>query len=88
MSAPILGIDTNKINNIATPVYHPFAFPAVRVWSQNYVDRTTDIQTAALVAARSAAFFPSRWTKETEIAQVWATGYRQRLMDWQFWFNV
>eukprot|EP00752_Nemacystus_decipiens_P003707 g3416.t1 len=55
---------------------------------QSYIDRTTDIQTGALVATRSAALFPPSWTKEKEIVQVWATGYRQRLMHWQFWFNV
>ena len=58
------------------------------IWPQSYVDRTTDIQTGALVATRSAALFPPSWAEEKEIVQVWATGYRQRLMDWQFWFNV
>lgn len=55
---------------------------------QRYIDRTTDIQTGALVATRSAALFPSTWTGAKEVVHVWATGYRQRMMDWQFWFNV
>ncbi|CAB1112611.1 unnamed protein product [Ectocarpus sp. CCAP 1310/34] len=55
---------------------------------QRYLNRTMDIQTAALVATRSVSFFPPTWRKEKETVHVWATGYRQRLMEWQFWFNA
>ncbi|CAN0470533.1 unnamed protein product, partial [Hapterophycus canaliculatus] len=55
---------------------------------QKYIDRTMDIQTGALVATRSAAFFPPGWRKERETVHVWAAGYRERLMVWEFMFNV
>ncbi|CAM9651186.1 unnamed protein product, partial [Scytosiphon promiscuus] len=55
---------------------------------QKYIDRTMDIQTGALVATRSAAFFPPEWRKEKETVHVWAAGYRERLMEWEFMFNA
>ncbi|CAN0520085.1 unnamed protein product, partial [Ectocarpus sp. 12 AP-2014] len=55
---------------------------------QRYLNRTMDIQTTALVATRSVSLFPPTWRKEKETVHVWATGYRQRLMEWQFWFNA
>ncbi|CAM9221489.1 unnamed protein product [Pylaiella littoralis] len=54
---------------------------------QNYIDRTMDVQTAALVATRSSPFFPPGWRKEKETVHVWGTEYRHLLMRWQYWFN-
>lgn len=50
---------------------------------QSYVDRYTDVQTAALVTSR--VVFPADWTEEREIALEWLDAYRSLLNSWQMW---
>ncbi|CAM9291090.1 unnamed protein product [Ascophyllum nodosum] len=54
---------------------------------QAYVDRTSDIQTAALLGSRAALAFPGSWKAERMQVAEWVETYRGLLHRWQFWFN-
>ncbi|CAN0515553.1 unnamed protein product, partial [Laminaria digitata] len=53
----------------------------------SYVDRTSDVQTAALVATRAAVVYPNSWREERMAVARWAEEYRDVLDRWQFWYN-
>jgi hypothetical protein len=50
---------------------------------QSYVDRYSDVQTAALVTSR--VIFPSDWAIEKSISLEWLDCYRSLLNIWQMW---
>ena len=50
---------------------------------QSYMDRTNDVQTAALVTGR--VIFPKSWSREKAIAEEWLDGYRNVLNTCQMW---
>lgn len=50
---------------------------------QSYVDRFSDVQTAALVSSR--VVLPSHMSKERMIASEWLETYREMLNKWQMW---
>ena len=50
---------------------------------QAFVDRTSDVQTAALVVSR--VLLPPDWTEERKICTEWVETYRGLLNTWQMW---
>lgn len=50
---------------------------------QAFVDRTADVQTAALVVSR--VLLPPDWTDERKICTEWVETYRGLLNTWQMW---
>lgn len=50
---------------------------------QSYVDRYSDVQTAALVTSR--VVFPHEWVSERRIVAEWLHIYRSLLNRWQMW---
>lgn len=50
---------------------------------QAYVDRYSDVQTAALVSSR--VILPSSWVKERAACSEWLDSYRNLLNTWQMW---
>lgn len=50
---------------------------------QAFVDRTSDVQTAALVVSR--VLLPQDWTEERKICMEWVESYRGLLNIWQMW---
>ena len=50
---------------------------------QAFVDRTSDVQTAALVVSR--VFLPQDWVEERKICMEWVEAYRGLLNSWQMW---
>lgn len=50
---------------------------------QAYVDRTSDVQTAALVVSR--VLLPQDWVEERKICMEWVEAYRGLLNSWQMW---
>ena len=50
---------------------------------QSYVDRHSDVQTAALVVSR--VVLPSDWNNERKICSEWVENYRGLLNTWQMW---
>ncbi len=52
---------------------------------QSYVDRFSDVQTAALVSSR--VIFPQThfWTRERMVCEEWLEAYREMLNKWQMW---
>jgi hypothetical protein len=50
---------------------------------QAFVDRTSDVQTAALVVSR--VLLPQDWSLERKICMEWVESYRSLLNTWQMW---
>ncbi len=50
---------------------------------QAFVDRTADVQTAALVVSR--VLLPQDWAEERKISMEWVESYRSLLNTWQMW---
>jgi len=50
---------------------------------QSYVDRCSDVQTAALVSSR--VILPVGWVRERVICSEWLHTYREMLNTWQMW---
>ena len=50
---------------------------------QSYVDKTTDVQTAALVTSR--VILPNDWTSERRVCAEFLDTYRTLLNTWQMW---
>jgi hypothetical protein len=50
---------------------------------QAFVDRTSDVQTAALVVSR--VLLPQDWVEERKICMEWVEAYRSLLNSWQMW---
>jgi len=56
--------------------------PGIKIL-QSFVDKYTDVQTAALVVSR--IILPSDWTIERKICFEWVESYRSLLNYWQMW---
>ena len=50
---------------------------------QAYVDKYSDVQTAALVTSR--VIFPADFVKEKQVSEEWLDCYRSLLNSWQMW---
>lgn len=50
---------------------------------QAFVDRTSDVQTAALVVSR--VLLPQDWALERKVCMEWVESYRSLLNTWQMW---
>lgn len=50
---------------------------------QSYVDRYSDVQTAALISCR--VIIPAEWSSERRLCSEWLESYRGLLNTWQFW---
>ena len=50
---------------------------------QAFVDRTSDVQTVALVVSR--VLLPQDWVEERKICMEWVEAYRGLLNSWQMW---
>ncbi len=52
---------------------------------QSYVDRYSDVQTAALISCR--AVLPTEWAVERRACTEWLDSYRVLLNNWQMWHS-
>jgi hypothetical protein len=50
---------------------------------QSFVDKFSDVQTAALVSSR--VILPTQWSREKMVTAEWLETYREMLNKWQMW---
>jgi len=50
---------------------------------QSFVDKFSDVQTAALVSSR--VILPPQWSREKMVSSEWLETYREMLNKWQMW---